>query len=234
MHIGCSGWSYREWKGVFYPAALPQKEWFSYYAQHFSTVEINATFYRTPMPKTLQKWRDQAPERFVYILKAPKQITHVKRFVDCVADIQGFYELGKTLGDKLSGFLFQFPPSFTYDPDRLEMIIQSLDRNYRNIIEFRHTNWWQDEVIHALEKAGLIFCSVIAPALPNIIIASNGRIYVRLHGDRYKGSYGESFLQQFADKIKALNPEEVWVYFNNTMDVSAPFDALCLKKLFDC
>jgi uncharacterized protein YecE (DUF72 family) len=234
IEIGCSGWSYREWKGLFYPLTVPQKEWFSYYAKRFSTVEINVSFYRTPSLQTLQKWYSQAPDGFYYILKAPKLLTHLKRFKDCKADLQGFYSLGETLQEKLGGFLFQFPASFTCQPSRLERIVQTLDPVYRNIVEFRHPSWWHGEVCQALERVGIIFCSVNSPDLPQNIILSQGRVYLRLHGNRYKGSYGKNILQQLKAKIEALHPHEVWIYFNNTMDGDAPFDALCLKQLFAC
>src|SRR3954467_8562257 len=105
VHVGCSGWVYRHWRGIFYPAGLPQKRWFEHYAEEFDTVEINASFYRLPLASTFERWRKKAPRRFHYAVKVNRFITHMKKLLDCRAEVDGFIERARLLGDKLGPLL---------------------------------------------------------------------------------------------------------------------------------
>jgi uncharacterized protein YecE (DUF72 family) len=183
IHIGCSSFYNSYWKEIFYPEDLPRKEWFSYYCQHFNTYEINATFYRFPTLKSLQAWYDKSPEGFLYSVKAPKIITHFKKFTDCRQEINTFYELCQEgLKDKLGCILFQLPPSFQHTPERLALILESLHPDFDNVIEFRNETWWREDVFAAFRNRKHTFCSVSYPNLPASIVQSNTIGYLRFHG----------------------------------------------------
>src|SRR6188474_1827896 len=125
--IGCSGFHYKEWKGVFYPGSLPQREWFRFYAEQFNTLELNVTFYRFPVLKSLENWHTISPDNFRFAVKAPRLITHYKKFCDCTRLIDDFYNLiTKGLKDKLGPVLFQLPPKYVYTDARLEQIVKSM------------------------------------------------------------------------------------------------------------
>lgn len=231
IRIGCSGWSYPEWQGIFYPKDLPQKDWFSFYAHHFDCVEINNTFYNFPTIKTIHKWYSQAPDKFRYCLKANRLITHYRRFENVSDPLHHFYEVGASLKEKVETFLFQLPPSFIYNPRHFQLILNNLDCRFHNVLEFRHPSWWNKNVYETLIKHNIIFCSVSAPGLPDEVLCMNGNVYVRLHGiPLYKACYTEEELFAWAARIKQTNAKNVWVYFNNTMDGYAPINAMTLKR----
>jgi uncharacterized protein YecE (DUF72 family) len=231
--IGCSGWQYPEWRGHFYPRTLPKRQWFEYYAQHFVTVEINYSFYCFPAATTVQKWYQQAPAEFRFSLKIPRVITHYHKFHNTQKLLSDFYSLADLLEEKLSCLLLQLPAVITYDPALLDRIITQLDVHKKHAIEFRHESWWQEEVYQKLAAANIVFCSVSAPQLPTPLIISNDQIYCRLHGKNqwYKEHYAERELQQLATLLQNKSLQEAWVYFDNSMDASAPFDAEKLNKL---
>lgn len=231
IKIGCSGWVYPSWKGLFYPENLPQREWFSFYMNHFNSIEINSTFYHFPRPSTLIKWFDQAFKGFGYTLKVNRLITHTRRFKNSQPELQDFYQLGSLLKEKIETFLFQLPPSFVYTQENLYNIIESINDNYLNVLELRHPSWWNAEVYETLQKNNVIFCSVSAPGLPDEVISLNGNVYLRFHGfPWYKGSYTEKELAVWATKIHQTKAKNVWIYFNNTANGDAPFNALMLKN----
>ena len=143
-YIGCSGYYYKEWKGLFYPAGLAAKEWFRFYCMHFNTIEINSSFYRIPPAASLDRWYRDSPEDFLFSLKAPRVITHLKRFQIDNSEIRAFYELLATgLQEKLGCILFQLPPSFTFTAERLRLICMQLNFPGSRVVEFRHESWWQ-------------------------------------------------------------------------------------------
>jgi len=235
LHIGCSGYYYRGWQGLWYPPELKAHRWFGYYAARFDTVEINASFYRFPTERAVGRWRMQAPEGFTYSIKAPRLITHMKRFRDCKAHIAGFYSTVSALGGKLDCVLFQMPPHLYYRPEALSRILGQLDPAFRNVCEFRHASWWCEDVYTALNNAGVIFCSVHAPGLPENIITTGGAVYLRLHGvPWYEQNYTETELAAWVTRIRAAGVKRGWVYFNNDANAFAPANALCLKQLVGC
>lgn len=233
---GCSSFNNRRWIGVFYPDDLPAKEWFAYYCKHFNTYELNATFYRFPTAKSLHTWYKKSPDGFIFSVKAPKLITHIKKFVGCAREINDFYVACRDgVNDKLGCVLFQFPPSFHYSPDRLQLIINSLNPDFKNVIEFRHESWWIQEVYDAFIKDSFIFCSVNYPGLPTTIIETASTGYVRLHGNPqlFYSEYSAEELSKMYDEIRRANKlKEIFIYFNNTASTAGILNALTIKHTF--
>jgi len=158
LTTGCSGYYNKEWATIFYPEGMPTSQWFEFYCRHFNTFEINATFYRFPTTKTLQTWYKKAPQGFTYAVKAPKQITHIKRFIDCEEEIEKFYTACRDgLADKLGCILFQLPPSFSYSEERLQLITWALQPGFKNVVEFRNESWWRQDVYDILAQNNIIF-----------------------------------------------------------------------------
>jgi uncharacterized protein YecE (DUF72 family) len=235
-HIGCSGFAYKEWKEEFYPAGLPQSKWFSYYAQHFNTLELNVTFYRFPTLKSLQGWYDKAPDGFSFSAKVPRSITHYKKFVDTERMICDFYELlEEGLREKLSCVLIQLPPTYTYSEERLERLIVHSNPAFQIVIEFRHESWWREDVQKTLAEHRLSFCGVSFPKISFDDAVINTPIcYYRFHGvpklfySEYKPAFLEKIYQQIADNT---NIEEVFIYFNNTASMAALHNAKYFQQL---
>ncbi|MES2622533.1 MAG: DUF72 domain-containing protein, partial [Bacteroidota bacterium] len=183
FNIGCSGFYNRHWKGIFYPEKLPQSKWLNFYSEHFNTLELNSTFYRFPTSKMLQAWYKKSPEGFVFSVKAPKLITHMKKFTECERLMDDFYTACEEgLENKLACTLFQLPPSIIYSEEKLNQILHLLKPAFKNIIEFRHKSWWSKKVYDRLAEQGITFCTVSHPTLPETIIANTSTAYIRLHG----------------------------------------------------
>ena len=231
--IGCSGWSYPDWKGVVYPESLPASKWFSHYATLVGTVEVNYTFYHFPKEKTIVNWEERAPKGFIYTLKAPRLITHIKRFSDCKKLLDDFYKICARLKDKLGCVLFQLPPSAYFDMAKLEKILDLLDPDFKNVLEFRHPSWWRKETYATLRKHSVIFCAVSAPLLPEDLIKTADEVYVRFHGAAswYAYDYSKAELAAWADKIGAARAKRVWAYFNNDVGGFAVRNSLELQKM---
>ncbi len=176
IRIGCSGWYYRNWQGVVYPAALPSTRWFEHYQRAFDTVELNAPFYHWPRLATVQNWVRQAAPGFQYSVKVNQSITHLKRFRNTRTLVRDFCGLADTLGRHMGCFLFQLPPSFHFTSVRLRTIVTQLDPRHRIVVEFRHRSWWNKTVFAAFRDAGLIFCAVSAPRLPDDLVETAGAV----------------------------------------------------------
>ena len=233
-NIGCSGFSYKEWKGVFYPEKLPQSKWFAYHSSFFNTLELNVTFYRFPKVETLQGWYSKSPEHFSFAVKVPRLITHLKQLNQVEEMLADFYAICKEgLQDKLGPVLFQFPPKFSYTTERLERLIQLLDKDFTNVVEFRHSSWWCEEVYTQLKKHGIIFCGISYPGLPEDVIATAPTLYYRFHGipKLYYSEYKEEELKTVADAILAQDGvKKVYCFFNNTAAVGAIQNAQWLQQ----
>jgi uncharacterized protein YecE (DUF72 family) len=217
-HVGCSGWYYWHWHELFYPADIPRKAWFDFYASQFDTVELNAPFYAWPTVATVQSWLKQAGEsNMIYTVKVCELISHVKRFARTAELVKDFSHIADLLGPRMGCFLFQLPPSFHYSADRLKRIVAQLDQRRRNVVEFRHRSWWNDHVYEAFRDAGVIFCSCSGPRLPDELVKTADDIYVRFHGLKnwYRHDYSDEELKVWADRIKASKAKRVWAYFNN-------------------
>lgn len=234
IHIGCSGWFYSHWRGVFYPRDEPTtKLWFGYYANVFKTVELNAPFYRWPKPATVRRWKRDAPPGFRYSVKVNQTITHERRLWRTGVLIRSYYEIADVLGDRMGCFLFQFPPSYRYTPSRLRSVTTQLNPAHRSAVEFRHRSWWRPSVYRAFAQRGLIFCAVSAPRLPEDFPPGQPILYVRLSGRTrwYQHDYSRDELAAWADRIRASGATEVWVYFNNDRRGFAIKNALALRRL---
>jgi len=233
IHIGCSGWFYSHWRGIFYPRQeVTTKNWFAYYANVFRTVELNAPFYRWPKPATVRRWYREAPPGFVYTVKVNRLITHDKRLTGTKQLVRDFYTIADTLREKMGCFLFQFPPSFKYSAANLKRILTQLDPAHKTAVEFRHKSWWQDKVYTALRARGLTFCTVSAPRLPETSPSGQPVAYFRLHGRSawYCHDYSPVELAEWRDRILASGAREAWVYFDNDRNGYAVKNALQLRR----
>ena len=227
--LGTSGWSYPEWKGRFYPEDLPQRKWLPFYAGHFTTVEINMTFYRFPKPETLKGWLDKTPSNFSFTLKANRQITHYKKLQDVKGDLRYFYLLADSLQERLGCILFQLPPSLTKNLDLFQDFLSHLSPNHKNVIEFRHESWFSEDVYSLLRSHNVIFCVVSSPELPDHIVETAETSYFRFHGriGWYKYNYTDEELKDWAEAIQKTKSKDCFIYFNN--DYHAYAVANCKK-----
>jgi uncharacterized protein YecE (DUF72 family) len=234
FHIGCSGWFYWRWRGDFYPETLPTSEWFSHYAAHFKTVEINASFYSWPTEATVKTWIKQAGEAdFLYTVKVCELITHINRFEATQTLVKDFGYIADILGSRMGCFLFQLPPSFHYTAPHLKEVLGQLDHTRRNVVEFRHASWWNEEVFTAFRETGTIFCSCSGPRLPDLLIRTADDIYIRFHGTKqwYRHDYSEEELRVWSARIQESGAKRVWAYFNNDYDGYATKNAHLLSSL---
>jgi uncharacterized protein YecE (DUF72 family) len=235
-HIGCSGFHYREWKEEFYPKGLPQSKWFDYYAEHFNTLELNVTFYRFPTLKMLEGWYQKAPEGFSFSSKVPRPITHFKKFEDTEKMLGDFYaSLKEGLKEKLACVLFQLPPQFVYNEEKLEKIISQADPAFKNVIEFRHESWWRKDVQQKLKKNKISFCGVSFPKISFDDAVINGPLcYYRFHGvpKLFYSEYDEAFIKKIWKQVGGNKTvKEAYIYFNNTASLAALHNAKYFQKL---
>jgi uncharacterized protein YecE (DUF72 family) len=234
LNIGCSGWFYWHLKGTFYPTQMPTKEWFSHYAEHFQTVELNAPFYSWPTLAGVSAWRTQAEGReMIYTVKVSELVTHIRKFEDTELLIRDFGYIADLLGPRMGCLLFQLPPSFHYSQERLASILGQLDPARRNVVEFRHDSWWNDDVYTAFERAGAIFCSCSGPHLPDPVIKTADDIYVRFHGVErwYRHDYSHEELSDWARRIRDARAKRVWIYFNNDFNGYAIKNATMMAEI---
>ena len=233
-YVGCSGWFYWKWRGLFYPDNLPTGQWFPHYAKHLHTDEINASFYSWPTVANVKAWRRQPGKRdFVFTVKACELITHINRFRGTKTLIKDFGMIADILGDRMGCFLFQLPPSHYYTKARLTAILSQLDPARRNVVEFRHASWWNQTVYAAFRRTGTIFCSCSGPRLPDELVRTADDVYLRLHGPErwYRHNYSKDELSKWADRITASGAKRAWVYFNNDYEAHAPMNAATMRRL---
>ena len=235
VRIGCSGWQYRHWREIFYPKGLPAGSWFAFYAEHFDTVEINSSFYHLPNSETFDKWRKQAPEGFCYALKANRFITQAKKLLDCEEPLRRMMNAVRHLQDRLGPILYQLPPSFALNLERLEAFIAILPKDVTSVFEFRNKSWYVPETYELLDRYGASLCIHDMPGSATERITVGPVSYVRLHGSegRYCGRYSEEGLLSWADWIanQARRSASCWCYFNNDMFGHALDDAQTLRSM---
>ena len=233
ISVGCSRWFYRHWPGRFYPEELPTHHWFRFYAERFSCVEINASFYRFPTIERVQGWMRGAPSGFLFAVKAPRLITHIRLFRNCKEPLQALREALEPLvaAGMMGPLLFQLPPRAHYGEEMLARVLDALPvDDFLCAVEFRHPSWWQDEVYRALAERGAVFVTVFSPRMPEDFVATNGRAYVRMHGrPTHANHYTEAELAALADQL--VQTDEAWVFFNNDGGAAAPHDAQVLLEL---
>jgi uncharacterized protein YecE (DUF72 family) len=235
IRIGCSGWVYPHWRGRFYPEKLAAKNWFAFYAEHFDTVEINNSFYRLPKAETFDAWRAQAPDGFCYAVKANRFLTQAKKLKDCEEPLERMMTPFRHLQPALGPILYQLPPRFRLNLERLESFLGLVPKDATSVFEFRDKTWLVDEVFALLERNGAGFCAHDMPDLETPRIATGQAAYVRFHGGvgKYWGRYPDERLLGWADWMmdQAHQGRTVWAYFNNDVDGHAIHDALTLKAM---
>ncbi len=237
IFIGSSGFSERSWKGYFYPEDLPAKEYLKFYAQQLNAVEINSTFYRRPTQKTLENWRNSTGEHFKFFIKIPKTVTHIKKLDTTAQETTDFcHHIAQGLQEKLGGFLFQLPPSFQYTEENLQKVLETVDLQYLNVVEFRNKNWWNHEVIQKMKNEGVLFSGVSIPKdIPDEVVMNHEDfLYYRLHGvpEMFKSEYSDSELEKLSEKIKSFDGTS-FIFFNNTFGIAGIKNALTLKRILE-
>ncbi|MFQ6060605.1 MAG: DUF72 domain-containing protein [Thermoplasmata archaeon] len=232
-YLGCSGWYYRHWRDSFYEG-IEKSKWFNHYAEVFNTVELNSTFYRFPREKTAEGWYKKSPEDFVYTLKANKSITHTKKFKGTKNLVRDFYRVADVLGEKLGCILFQLPPSLHYSEKKLMGMLDQLDREKKNVFEFRHRSWWNENVYEMMKEQNIIFCIVSGPKLPEEFVKTAEDIYLRFHGKKwYRYNYSEEELRGYAEKIEKMQARNIWCYFNNDFNAYSVDNCSQLRDLLE-
>jgi uncharacterized protein YecE (DUF72 family) len=233
--IGCSGYHYAEWKGLFYPENIPKSKWFEFYCEHFNTIELNTTFYRFPRVEFLKAWYKRSPENFSFSVKAPRLITHFKRLKDAKKYLSDFYKAATDgLQDKLGCVLFQFPANFRFEEDHLDRIVGLLDPAFNNVVEFRHPSWWTEGAINVLSDHQITFAGMSHPDLPEDVMKSTHTIYYRFHGvpHLYISKYEHQKLEWIAHAIQHLEGiNEAYIYFNNTAEGAAIVNSKQFKEI---
>jgi uncharacterized protein YecE (DUF72 family) len=230
--IGTSGYNYPEWKGTFYPLKLPAAKMLPFYAQRFSTVEINATFYRMPTAKTVAGWAASTPDDFVFVLKAPQRITHQARLKPEAAEpLRYFSEVARQLGTKLGPVLFQLPPYFKKDLARLADFIALLSPGMRAAFEFRHQSWFADEIYELLRSKGLALCIADTEKGSTALTATGAFGYLRLRAEAYSDADLASWVERIGDLGKSWR--EVFVFFKHEESGAGPRLAEKMRSLFN-
>lgn len=236
VRIGTSGWNYDGWKGSLYPEKLASKDMFSEYMKHFDTVEINNTFYSLPSFKTVKNWYEQAPKKFIFSVKASRFITHNKKLLDPKPSFRKFFTRIEKLDDKLGPILFQLPPRFKYNGERLESFLKALPEDFKYTFEFREQSWLNEECYDLLRKYDVGLCIYDIRQFQSPEILTSKLVYIRLHGPlakAYGGSYSAHSITKYAEKIKKWSKSnQVYCYFDNDQKAVAPKDAnRLIKKL---
>ena len=236
VRIGTSGWNYKHWLGRFYPRDLPQKDLLSFYAERFDTVEVNNSFYQLPKITTMSSWRNTVPDGFLFAIKASRFITHMKKLKSSKTSSEKFFHRTDRLQEKLGPILFQLPPRWRRDAERLAGFLEALPAPCRYAFEFRDPSWLHPEIYEVLRKHNAAFCihDFRDQQIPREITADF--TYVRMHGPSaaaYSGSYPLKELAAWADQIGEWcgRLKQIYVYFNNDIDGHAITNALKLREL---
>jgi uncharacterized protein YecE (DUF72 family) len=235
VHVGCSGWNYKSWRGETYPAGVPARRWLECYAELFATVEVNTTFYRLISREAVARWLRQTPERFIFAVKASRYLTHVKRLADVQEGLARFYERIEPLveAERLGPVLWQLPETFHRDEERLAGALAALPAG-RHAFEFRHASWFVPEVYALLREhdAALVIGDHPDRRFQSHEATTDWR-YVRFHrGSRgRRGNYSESELEEWAKRLHSWRAQaELFVYFNNDWEEFAPRNAARLRR----
>jgi uncharacterized protein YecE (DUF72 family) len=234
--VGTSGWQYRDWKGAFYPAGLPQRRWLAHFAERFPTVEVNNSFYRLPDPGTFAKWRAETPDGFVITVKASRYITHIRRLRESGDAVARFHDHARRLGEKLGPVLYQLPPRFAVDPGLLSEFLETLPASQRAAFEFRDPSWQIDDVYALLDRAGAAFVLPDRPGARPPDVVTGGWSYVRFHEGGHGPAgvdYRRDKLRRWADRIAGMPAGDVYAYFNNDRTGAAVRDAATLMDLLE-
>lgn len=231
--IGTSGWSYSHWKEIFYPPHIIESKWLDFYSDHFDTVEVNATFYRLPNPKTFDNWYQKTPDNFIWAVKGSKFITHTRRLKESKEPLIRLYSAVERLKEKLGVILFQLPPNLSFDRELFLPFCENLDHTQHHALEIRHQSWIDTHVFEILKEHNIAFClSDTAGKYPYHEVITADFLYVRLHGSKklYASEYSEDELQGWAKKIRSWNMP-AHIYFDNDAKGFAIKNAKRLKEI---
>jgi uncharacterized protein YecE (DUF72 family) len=235
IHVGTSGWQYDHWRGPFYPEDLPKRAYLEYYARQLDITEVNSFFYGLPKPETVTAWREAVPGDFRFAVKASRYITHMKKLKDPRDSLERFWERARLLGEQLGPVLFQLPPRWHVNTERLEAFLQALPEGPQYTFEFRDPSWFDPKVYELLERHGAAFCiyELGEQASPREVTADF--VYIRLHGPEagYSGDYGDEALQRWAERLRQWRGEgrSAYLFFDNDEAGYAARDALRLRDL---
>jgi uncharacterized protein YecE (DUF72 family) len=233
IHIGTSGWHYAHWKENFYP---PKTDQLDFYSRHFDTVELNNSFYKMPSPEAFAEWRKATPRGFLFSVKGSRFVTHLKKLNVEKKDVTTFMTNARRLGKKLGPVLFQLPPRWKCNTERLERFIKLLPASARFTIEFRDHSWYVPEVYEILKRRNIAFCIYDLAGYLSPLEITADFVYVRLHGPslkKYHGSYNGQSLKKWADRCRQWQQKgmDVYIYFDNDTAGNAPADAARLKAM---
>jgi uncharacterized protein YecE (DUF72 family) len=235
IRVGTSGWHYKHWLGKFYPEKLRPAEMLAFYCRHFDSVEINNSFYRLPKPGMFASWREATPKNFLFAVKGSRFITHNKKLKDPENALDNLIPRALELGKKLGPILWQLPPQWRVNLERLEEFLRALPRDLRFTFEFREPSWLTEEVYRILERYNAAFCIYDLARFHSPILTTADFAYVRLHGpgDKYQGSYSDAQLEQWARQAESWYAlgKDVYIYFDNDQAAYAAHNAVTLKNL---
>jgi uncharacterized protein YecE (DUF72 family) len=235
IRIGCSGWQYRHWRGRFYPRGLPVERWLDHYVREFDTVELNNSFYRLPQADAFAAWSRRVPPGFLFAVKASRYLTHLKRLREPREPLDRLWSRATELGGHLGPMLYQLPPRWDRNVERLREFVAALPARRRHAIEFRDPSWYHPEVYEVLAQAGVALCLHDMPGSATKPEPIGPFVYLRFHGaaGKYRGGYPGQALSAWARRLRgwADDGRACYVYFNNDVGGHAPRDAARLREM---
>jgi uncharacterized protein YecE (DUF72 family) len=235
IRVGTSGYHYKHWLGRYYPAGTKPNAMLAYYLRDFDTVELNNTFYRLPAEETFDSWREAVPRGFVYAVKGSRFITHMIKLKDPMRGLANFMPRAERLGNHLGPILWQLPPNWKVNVERLEEFLSLLPTEHRYTFELRDRSWITDRVLEVLQRHNAAFCIYELAGYQSPLELTADWTYVRLHGPsaaKYQGSYSDAQLSDWAQRIRTWSRKlkAIYVYFDNDDSAYAAENALTLKR----
>jgi uncharacterized protein YecE (DUF72 family) len=236
IRIGTSGFHYKHWLGTYYPAGTKQGGMLEHYLQDFDTVELNNTFYQLPKESSFEAWRDATPPDFLYAVKGSRFITHMIKLKDAERGLINFLPRAELLGPKLGPILWQLPPGWKVNLERLESFLSVLPPEHRYSFELRNPTWMTDEVFDLLRKYNAAYCIYELAGYQTPLEITADWTYIRLHGPtafKYQGSYTDAQLGEWARRIRdwSRRMKAIYVYFDNDDSAYAVYNAMTLKRM---
>ncbi|HEY0371327.1 MAG TPA: DUF72 domain-containing protein [Thermoanaerobaculia bacterium] len=236
IRIGTSGYHYKHWLGRYYPEGTKPNAMLAHYLRDFDTVELNNTFYQLPNESTFDSWRDNTPDDFLYAVKGSRFITHMIKLKDAQRGLTNFMPRAERLGSKLGPILWQLPPGWKANVERLEEFLSLLPKKHRYTFELRNETWMTDAVLDVLKKYNAAFCIYELAGYMSPIEITADWTYIRLHGPtsfKYQGSYSDAQLSEWADRIRTWSRKmkAIYVYFDNDDSAYAVYNAMTLRKM---
>ena len=233
-YIGCSGWHYEHWRGLYYPEELRRSKWLQFYASQFTTVELNNSFYKLPSEKAFTNWRESTRDDFIFALKVSRFITHVKRLRNLGSAVENFLSRVDLLGEKLGPLLYHLPPNMKRNDELLQDFLSSLPPKHQHIVEFRHESWIDDAVFNILREHNVGLCVFDMPGFGCPLIGTSDFAYVRFHGSEslYSGCYSDEEPSRWTQGIARLGKhvKASYIYFNNDVEAFAVKNAITLEN----